>query len=89
LTAIQCWRTIGKLARLFFHTLTIEQLRQVPDRNAEEDPLADLISRTISVTEACEISGFTPGWIRQLLIRGEIKGFKIGRDWRLTEAALR
>jgi excisionase family DNA binding protein len=52
------------------------------------ESLADLLAKTISVEEAAAHSGFTTGWIRRLLIRGELVGVKIGRDWRLTPAAL-
>lgn len=52
------------------------------------ESLADLLAQTISVEEAAARSGFTTGWIRRLLIRGELAGVKIGRDWRLTPAAL-
>lgn len=31
------------------------------------------------------MSGFTPGWIRQLLLRGELIGMKVGRDWRISK----
>jgi excisionase family DNA binding protein len=55
----------------------------------ERDRLKDLATTTISVAEACAVSGFTPGWIRRLLIEGKLEGIKIGRDWRLTEASLR
>lgn len=60
----------------------------MPENSTARGSLADLIANSISVAEASEISGFTPGWIRQLLIRGEIVGFKVGRDWRLTREAL-
>lgn len=60
----------------------------VPEERTGQGSLADLLANSISVPEASEISGFTPGWIRQLLIRGEFDGFKIGRDWRLTREAL-
>ena len=48
----------------------------------------DIFAQTLSVNEAAEISGFTTGWIRQLLIKGELKGFKIGRDWRVPKNVL-
>lgn len=67
--------------------LTIEEVCVAED-STEHWSLADLVAKSISVTEASEISGFTSGWIRQLLIRGEIVGFKVGRDWRLTREAL-
>lgn len=72
---------------LFFLTLTIED-GCVAEDSTERRSLADLIAISISVSEASQISGFTPAWIRRLLIRGEIVGFKIGRDWRLTREAL-
>jgi len=58
------------------------------NQEAEQDSLGNLFAQTLSVTEAAEVSGFTTGWIRQLLIRGELKGVKIGRDWRVTKSAL-
>ena len=56
--------------------------------NPAQVSLAELIGKTISVEEAAERSGFTTGWLRRLLIRGEIAGIKVGRDWRLTPEAL-
>lgn len=53
------------------------------------DFLEDLTSKLISVTEASEISGLTPGYIRRLLRNKTIAGKKIGRDWFTTEEALR
>ncbi len=50
--------------------------------------IKNLTSKLISVTEASRISGFTTGFIRQLLIRGEIEGVKIGRNWLITREAI-
>ena len=35
----------------------------------------------ISSKEAAEIAGVTTGYIRRLLLRGRLKGKKLGRDW--------
>ena len=50
--------------------------------------LAGLTADLISVTEAAKLSGFTTGFIRQLLIRREIDGVKIGRNWLTTREAI-
>ena len=41
------------------------------------------------MTEASQLSGFTPAWIRRLISRGEVEGVKIGRSWLTTEEAIR
>lgn len=53
------------------------------------DSLRNITDRLISVSEACEISGFTPSYIRRLLRNSTIEGVKLGRDWYLTEDAIR
>ena len=55
----------------------------------DDDPFKDFAGKFISVSEACEISGFTPSYIRRLLRNKAIRGVKLGRDWFLTEDALR
>ena len=55
----------------------------------KDDPLWDIAKRLISVSEACEISGFTPSYIRRLLRNNIIRGVKLGRDWYLTEEVIR
>jgi excisionase family DNA binding protein len=50
--------------------------------------LKDLTSKLISVTEASKISGLTTGFLRRLLIRGDIEGVKIGRNWLTTKKAI-
>lgn len=54
-----------------------------------EDSLEDLTSKLISVVEASEISGLTPGYIRRLLRSKIMAGKKIGRDWFTTDEAIR
>lgn len=52
---------------------------------------ASLQGRTsdlISLKEASEFSGLTPGHIRKLVREGEIEGVKIGRNWLTTKEAL-
>ena len=61
----------------------------VSEQTTNGDPLAELTSKLISVERAAEISGFTTGWIRKLLRRGEIRGVKQGRDWYTTETYVR
>lgn len=60
----------------------------MPEESTGQGSLADLLAKSISVPEASEISGFTQGWLRRLLIRGDLTGFKVGRDWRMTREAL-
>ena len=57
-------------------------------QDSAQASLAELLAKTISVEEASERSGFTPSWLRRLLMRGAIPGIKVGRDWRLTPEAL-
>jgi excisionase family DNA binding protein len=59
----------------------------VPDNSTTLESFADFMANSLSVGEACAISGFTPGWIRQLLIRGDVIGRKVGRDWRISKAS--
>jgi excisionase family DNA binding protein len=47
-----------------------------------------LTSKLISVTEASKISGLTTGFLRRLLIRGDLEGVKIGRNWLTTREAV-
>ena len=61
----------------------------VSKQTSNPDPLEDHASKYISVLRAAEISGFTPGYIRRLLRNKVIEGKKIGRDWFMTEEALR
>ena len=56
---------------------------------SDKGSLSDLSSNLISVTEASQISGFTPAWIRRLISRGEIQGVKIGHNWLTTEEEIR
>ena len=60
----------------------------MPEHHATPESFADFLANSLSVGEACAISKFTPGWIRQLLIRGELVGMKVGRDWRISKASL-
>lgn len=59
------------------------------EANTGPDPLEDLASKLISVAEASELSGLTPGYIRKLLRRGELKGVKVGQNWVTTAEAVR
>lgn len=68
---------------LQLHTLAMSE------EAGQQGPLEDLVSELISVTDASEVSGLTPGYIRRLLRNGQIRGIKIGRDWRTTEEAVR
>ena len=43
------------------------------------------MEKTYSTQEAADRLGLTDGRIRQLLIAGQIKGIKMGRDWRIPE----
>ena len=61
----------------------------MPSEDDEHQFPEELASKFITVTEACEISGFTPSYIRQLLRKEKIAGRKIGRDWWTTEEAIR
>ncbi len=54
-----------------------------------QNSLDELTSKLISVTEAAEMSGLTPSYIRRLLRNEVIVGKKIGRDWFTTEEAVR
>ena len=47
-----------------------------------------LTSELISVTEASEISGFTPAYIRRLIRQNRIEGVRIGRNWLTTRRAI-
>ena len=58
------------------------------EQTTNQDPLADL-TKLISVMEASEISGLTPGYIRRLLRNNVIAGKKIGRDWFTTAETIR
>ena len=53
------------------------------------DPLKDLTSKLISVTQASQISGLTVSYIRRLLRQGTIDGVKVGHNWLTTEKAVR
>lgn len=59
----------------------------MPDNSTTHESFANFLANSLSVVEACALSGFSPGWIRQLLIRGEIVGMKVGRDWRISKAS--
>ena len=61
----------------------------MPEQSTERGPFEDLTSKFISVTEASDISGLTPGYIRRLLRQGRIEGVRVGRDWLTTEEAVR
>lgn len=39
--------------------------------------------------DLAEASGYTREWIRQLVVRGDIQGFKVGRDWVIPEEEAR
>lgn len=58
-------------------------------QEARIDPIKGLRSKLISVTEASQLAGLTPSFIRRLLRRGDIAGVKIGRDWFTTKEAVR
>lgn len=42
----------------------------------------------MSTKKAAEYTGYSPGYIRQLLIHGRVEGHKFGRDWVTTKEAL-
>ena len=52
-------------------------------------PLKEQLRDLISVTEASQLSGFTPDHIRKLIRKREIDGIKIGRNWLTTREAIR
>lgn len=57
---------------------------------AEEPKFLDQVAhKLISVTEASELSGLTPSYIRRLLRQTKVSGVKVGRDWFTTEDAIR
>jgi excisionase family DNA binding protein len=61
----------------------------VSGEKTEREWLDELTAKFISVTEASSRSGLSPAWVRRLVQRGEIEGVKVGRNWLVSEAALR
>ena len=61
----------------------------MPKKSPRQDALAKQTANLISTTEAARVSGFTTGYIRQLLLSGELEGVKVGRNWLTTEEAIR
>jgi excisionase family DNA binding protein len=45
-------------------------------------------SDLVSTTMAAQILGFTPDYIRNMIRKGRIKGFKLGHDWLIPRKAL-
>jgi excisionase family DNA binding protein len=43
-------------------------------------------SNAWTTIELAKAGNVTDAWIRQLLINGEIDGYKLGRDWRIPES---
>ena len=46
-------------------------------------------NKLLTTKMAAEILGFTPDYIRRLIMDGKIAAEKIGHDWLLTETAIR
>jgi excisionase family DNA binding protein len=55
-------------------TTTLEEARRLP--------------ALIGVTEAAALTGYSGHYISDCLARGQIKGVKFGRRWRIDTAAL-
>ncbi len=47
-----------------------------------------MVENVYTAEEAAAILKSTPQTVRRYLVAGKIKGFKIGRDWRITESDL-
>jgi len=60
----------------------------VSKQTTKQDSLQGRTSDLISLQEAAEFSGLTPGHIRKLVREGQIEGVKIGRNWLTTREAL-
>jgi excisionase family DNA binding protein len=65
----------------------------IADTVSNQDPdayfLDEVDRRLISVTEAAQVSGLTPSYLRRLLRTGRLAGVKVGRDWFTTTEAIR
>ena len=59
------------------------------DEASSGDPLGDLTSKLISLSEASNISGLSASHLRKLVREGQIKGVKLGRNWLTTKEAVR
>lgn len=46
-------------------------------------------NKLLTTKMAAEILGFTPDYIRRLIMTGKIAAEKLGHDWLLTETAIR
>ena len=42
----------------------------------------------LSLSETAHALGTTEQVVRRALLRGELKGFKVGREWRITREAI-
>ena len=45
--------------------------------------------RVWTTAELAEVAGLDVSRIRQLLLSGELDGYKLGRDWRVSDRAAR
>ena len=61
----------------------------MPSKAEEPGFLDQVAHKLISVTEASDLSGLTPSYIRRLLRQQKMLGVKVGRDWFTTEDAIR
>lgn len=61
----------------------------MPGSDKEESGFQPKLEELISLSEAAEISGLTPSFLRRLARRGDIWGKKVGHTWLTTEKAVR
>jgi len=47
------------------------------------------MSKLITTSLAAKMLGFTPDYIRRLILDGKIKAEKLGHNWVFTEAAIK
>ena len=55
----------------------------------EREDNRDRDDRVWTTAELAEAAGVTPTRIRQLLLSEELDGYKLGRDWRVSDRAAR
>lgn len=56
------------------------------DKGSNDQPRLDEL---ISLSEAAEFSGLSPGYLRILVRNGKLEGKKVGRNWVTTAQAVR
>jgi len=57
--------------------------------SSPHDEVEEAAKRLISLAEAADISGLSPGHLRLLVRRGVVWGRKLGRNWVTTEEAVK